>query len=252
MSIRLLNQVLDLPLRPAEKLALSVLADLANEAGICWPSLAYVAPRASVSIRTLQRIMGSLESQGLILRQPRYRADGSRTSSEFVVLPKGTGCDELSLPAVEAIASPMPTMATSHDNADTPIPTREPKERNHHNHTPLSLVYPRSFDANRIAKADQLLSRLSPTDAQVLIDELVGRMSQGRVTSPLSYLRALVKRHDTGQFIPELADQVSRQRQRQKEQASTQNAVIKLPREQVEQHMMNMRRSIARGATHAD
>lgn len=252
MSIRLLNQVLDLPLRPAEKLVLSVLADLANDVGVCWPSLSYVAPRASVSTRTLQRIMCSLESQGLIRRQPRYRADGSRTSSEYLILPQYAGGDSSSPPAVIDVTPPTSSMAVGHDTYDTPLPQNEPKAKNNHNHKPSSLVYPRSFDANRTAAADRLLSRLSPTDAQALIDELVGRMNQGRVASPLSYLRALVKRHADGQFIPELADQVSKQRQRQEEQAPTQAATTRLPRERIEQHMMNMRRTIARGAIHAD
>lgn len=248
MSIRLLNQVLDLPLRPAEKLALSVLADLANETGICWPSLAYVAPRASVSIRTLQRIMGSLESQGLILRQPRYRADGSRTSSEFIILPKGAGGDELSPPAVKAIAPPTPTMADGHDTTDTPLPHKEPSKDNHH--TPTGLVYPRSFDENRIAAAKHLLAGLPSADAQSLIDEVAGRMTSGRVASPLSYLRALIKRHAAGEFIPEVADQISKQRRARTEKPQTATPSHRISRDHIQKHLRDLRQAIAKGASH--
>lgn len=207
MSIRLLNQVLDLPLRPAEKLALSVLADLANDAGICWPSLAYVAPRASVSIRTLQRIIGSLESQGLIRRQPRYRSDGSRTSSEFVILPANSGHDKLSSPTATPVIAPATSVAGASDTAVTPLPHSEPLKENHH-HTTANLIYPLSFDRSRVAAANNLLVNVPSADAQSLIDEVAGRMASGRVASPLSYLRELIRRHAAGEFIPELADQV--------------------------------------------
>lgn len=252
MSIKLMTRALEQPLRPAEKLVLTVLADLADDRGICWPRLAYVAPRASVSLCTLQRILGQLEGKGLIQRKPRYRADGSQSSSEYIVLPKPAGDDDLSSSPALSIRPPLSAIAGGDVMDDTPLPTKEPKEKHHHNHVPSSLVYPRAFDANRAAAADRLLSRLSPTDAQTLVDELVGRMNQGRVASPLSYLRALVKRHADGQFLPELADQVSKQRQRQEEQAPTQVAATRLSPEQIERHMMNMRRTIARGGIHAD
>lgn len=249
MSIRLLNKVWDLPLRPSEKLTLSVLADLANEAGVCWPSLAYVAPRASVSIRTLQRIMGSLESQGLILRQPRYRADGSRTSSEYIILPKDNGGDTLSPPAVPTATSPTPTMASGHDTADTPLPHKEPSKENHH-HTPAGLVYPRSFDDNRIAAANHLLAGLPSADAQSLIDEVAGRMTSGRVASPLSYLRALIKRHAAGEFIPEVADQISKQRRAKTEEPQTATPNRRTSREHIQKHLRDLRQAIAKGASH--
>jgi len=107
MSICLLNKVLDLPLRPSEKLILAVMADLANEQGICWPSLAYVSRRASVSVRTLHRSINALEKQNLISRKPRYRGDGSRTSSEYIILPNDVGSDKLSQPPAKKHISPM-------------------------------------------------------------------------------------------------------------------------------------------------
>lgn len=250
MSIKLITRALEQPLRPIDKLVLTVLADLANDNGICWPRLSFVAPLASVSVRTLQRALVLLEGQGLIQRQPRYRADGSQSSSQYIIFPKPTGGDYLSPHTALSVSPPLPTMPAGRGADDTPIPTKEPKEINRHNHMPARLVYPKSFDANRVMAADRLLSKLSPTDAQALIDELVGRMNQGCVKSPLSYLRALTKRHADGQFVPELADQVSRRRQKLEEQAPVHKASTRLPREQVEQHLITMRRSIMRGANH--
>jgi hypothetical protein len=243
MSIYLLNKVFELPLRPAEKLALSVLADLANETGICWPSLAYVAPRASVSIRTLQRIISSLERQGLIKRQPRYRANGSRTSSEFIVLPEHKGGDKSSLPTATSSTSPPAVMAGSHDTTDTPIPHREPSIENH-NHSLSQLIYPRSFDEARIKTANSLLSLIPSKEAQLLLDETAARMALGRVTSPLSYLRALIKRHKAGEFIPELADQISNKRQA-KAGAIEQKPARLISSDQIKRNLIDLRKVVA-------
>lgn len=246
MSIRLLNQVLDLQLRPAEKLVLSVLADLANDAGVCWPSLAYVAPRASVSIRTLQRIIYSLETQGLIVRHPRYRADGSRTSSEFKILLNNQGGDKLSPPSAGRGRSPASRVTGGHDIPDTPLPHREPLKENHH-HQLKHLIHPRGFDESSIKSAGALLAGISTEDAQSLLDEVAARMASGKVKSPLSYLRALIKRFKAGEFIPELGNEVSKQRCIKKAEVVQLEPTRQLPRKDVEQHLSNLRKIIARG-----
>lgn len=250
MSIQLLNKVFDLQLRPAEKLTLTVLADLANDAGICWPSLAYVAPKASVSIRTLQRIINSLEAQGLIKRRPQYRSDGSRRSSEFLILPMNGGGDEMSLPAVQSDTPPASVVTIRHDTTDAPLPHIEPILENHHN-IPALLIYPKSFDQARIKTANSLLAGVSATDAQLLLDETAGRMASGRISSPLSYLRALIKRNALGEFVPELADEICQKRLVKTEPVIVPKPARFLTDEQTRQSLSDIRKAIAKGGQHA-
>lgn len=244
MSIRLLNQVLDLRLRPAEKLVLSVLADLANDSGICWPSIRYVAPRASVSTRTLQRIMASLEAQELIRRQPRYRSDGSRTSSEYIILPAGKGDDKLSPPDVEKRAYPVLVVSGPSDTVGTPLPHREPLKENHHQ-IPDDLFYPSGFGESGISRAKTMLAGLSSEDSQILLDEVAGRMVSGQVKSPMSYLRALINRYSKGEFIPEVADQISQKRLAKKAATSIPIPINRPSQESVKKHLSEIRLAIA-------
>ena len=66
MSVAIYSNVLDLDMDGRRKLVLAVLADHANEDGLCWPSQALLARRASISIRKLRVHLRGLESEGLL------------------------------------------------------------------------------------------------------------------------------------------------------------------------------------------
>lgn len=83
MSIKLINAALELDLPPVKKLLLAVLADIADETGLCWPSIKRIARRTSISIRTAQRVIKELEKQGFIRIEHRFRPDHSQTSNLF-------------------------------------------------------------------------------------------------------------------------------------------------------------------------
>jgi hypothetical protein len=54
--------------------------------------------------------------------------------------------------------------------------------------------------------AARLLLRQSGEQAQVLLDELAGRLQTNGVrSSPVAYLRGLINRAAAGSFVPELA-----------------------------------------------
>ncbi|UHD15031.1 DnaT-like ssDNA-binding domain-containing protein [Thiocapsa bogorovii] len=55
-------------LTPAQRLVLLALAEHADEAGDCWPSLSRLAARAEVDRRTVTRCLAALEARGLIQR----------------------------------------------------------------------------------------------------------------------------------------------------------------------------------------
>ena len=66
MSIRLMNEVWSLDLSATSKIVLLSLADQANEEGVCWPSIAHIAKRSSVSTRTVHRCISQMAATGLL------------------------------------------------------------------------------------------------------------------------------------------------------------------------------------------
>jgi hypothetical protein len=61
--------------------------------------------------------------------------------------------------------------------------------------------------------AARLLLRQSGEQAQVLLDELAGRLQTNGVrSSPVAYLRGLVNRAAAGSFVPELAPRIASER----------------------------------------
>jgi len=66
MSIELMNMVWNRtePKAPLQRLVLVLLADMANDHGVCWPSVGYIAKRAGLSSRTVQRMLRSLTETG--------------------------------------------------------------------------------------------------------------------------------------------------------------------------------------------
>jgi hypothetical protein len=61
MSVRLMAEVWQLPMVPAEKLVALALADAANDDGLCWPSIATIARKSGLSERTVQRTIRGFE-----------------------------------------------------------------------------------------------------------------------------------------------------------------------------------------------
>ncbi len=63
-----MTAVWDLQLPDSEKLVLLALADNANDAGVCWPSVATIARKCSKGERTVQGAIKSLEASGHLSR----------------------------------------------------------------------------------------------------------------------------------------------------------------------------------------
>lgn len=74
------------------------------------------------------------------------------------------------------------------------------------------LIFPVVFSADERRVATTMLAGVS-AHAQDLLDELAARMAINAVrTSPIGYLRALIERAKSGQFVSELGSQVRAQR----------------------------------------
>ena len=70
-------------LKPVPKLVLVVLADAANDQGICWPGITTLAGKVGVTPRTVQRAIQLLVHRDLITVEQRYRSDGSCSSNLY-------------------------------------------------------------------------------------------------------------------------------------------------------------------------
>jgi DNA-binding MarR family transcriptional regulator len=73
-------------LPPSMKLVLMALADIANDEGICWPSVRLLARKCSLSDRTVRGIIADLEAKGFIRIERRFRTNGSQASNRYEVL----------------------------------------------------------------------------------------------------------------------------------------------------------------------
>ncbi len=69
MSIRLMTSVWERSdINATQKLVLLALADWANDEGLCWPSIAKLAVKSSLTARCVQKAIRSLEELGFIKR----------------------------------------------------------------------------------------------------------------------------------------------------------------------------------------
>lgn len=104
----------------SEKLVLLALANYANDKLLCWPSQERLAEDTELSDRTVWAALKGLEAKELLSRQPRKRADGTRSTDVFTLLieaaepvansakPTRNSCEDHS----QILRNPVATVAT--------------------------------------------------------------------------------------------------------------------------------------------
>ena len=223
-------------LAPTLKLVLMALADAADDQGACWPSIATLARKCTVSTRTVQRSLRTLIDSGLLIAELRQRRDGSSTSNRYRLLIAGG--DNLSPPRETDDTQPRQGCRGDPDTLGAPgttnrivIETPQPagdKEQ------PIDLVtvesgggqylpleYPKGLSLSESVEAHKRLARLPPKLAQQLLDELAARLKAGTIRiSPLVYLAGLIKRANAGKFTPEAALYIADARDRRRRNAA--------------------------------
>lgn len=220
---------------PSRKLVLLKLSDMANEKGVCWPSIANIARDCRLSARSVQRVLRELEANGLIRVFARHRSDGSRTSNGYVVASEDAVV--LSPPGDTHDTAIRQHRRGGGDTGVTPLTHRRtPKEPplppvdTPHTVAPSGggdfsvLVVPPTLSPAEVAAAKALLQGLSLDTAQQVLDELAENMKRNTIRrSPIAYLRGLVRRVHERTFVPEsgLAVLSSRDAQRRAEKAKT-------------------------------
>ncbi|HEY7823591.1 MAG TPA: helix-turn-helix domain-containing protein [Acidimicrobiia bacterium] len=91
MSLDLMSWAFKQPVEPGPKLVLLALADHANgQTGLCIPGQKSLAEQCSMSVRTVQRHLITLEEEGYIRREARMRGAGrGRTSDRYYLGDQG-------------------------------------------------------------------------------------------------------------------------------------------------------------------
>lgn len=111
MSIARMAEVWKLDLPTSPKMVLLALADCANDDGTCWPSMATIAAKASMSLRTAQGCIKILCEGGFLERDER-----AGKGCFYNVLPRKSCTPAKSAP-------PQKTTRTPADSADKPSRT---------------------------------------------------------------------------------------------------------------------------------
>lgn len=83
MSYKATNWAYDLPVTGPQKAVVVALADMADEAGTCFPGHDRISSMTGWSVSTVARALKTLESSGLISREHRQGAYGYRTSDRY-------------------------------------------------------------------------------------------------------------------------------------------------------------------------
>jgi hypothetical protein len=85
MSMKLTAQAMELRVgNPLRKLVLLKLCDNANDKGICWPSVEYVANQCEISVRSVMNHIRDLEAAGF-LRVMRRSTSGKKISNMYLI-----------------------------------------------------------------------------------------------------------------------------------------------------------------------
>lgn len=228
MSIAAMNWAWRQVLKPVPKLVLMALADIADDEGICWPSMSTMAAKCNVSTRTIRRSIHLLVVRGLLVVEQRYRKDGSNSSNLYRLRLRGG--DKLSPPPGRCDSTPGHGCQGDPDTSVIPITTKgtinqsQPLQETSNGvaaSEPMEcgggdlsdLEYPKGLSAAERKEAARKLADVPSGLAQQLLDELAaGILADSIRATPLAYLRGLIKRAQNGSFTPEAGLRIVEQR----------------------------------------
>lgn len=97
MSYKATNWAYDLPILGPQKFVLVALADMADEAGSCYPSHSRLSQMTGLSASTVKRALERLEEGEYIRRERRHDKNGYRTSDRYYLALDRTGLEPTGL-----------------------------------------------------------------------------------------------------------------------------------------------------------
>ena len=113
-------------------------------------------------------------------------------------------------------------------------------------------IFPKQLKEEERKVAKPQLDSIDPILAQAVLDELAARLNANKVTgAPLSYLRSLINRAKTGQFMPEAGVRIALTREQAKlEQIKKMAEVIKPSNpNEIPKHLAAMHQVLGRKST---
>lgn len=116
MSYTLTNTARAIPMPPGRRAVLLELADMANAAGICWPSISTLARRACVSVRSVFTHLAELVKAGLLTRRQRI----GRSNVFTLALPTDGPAVAPDQPTSAPVTETMQTAAPAQKSAPAP------------------------------------------------------------------------------------------------------------------------------------
>lgn len=113
-------------------------------------------------------------------------------------------------------------------------------------------IFPKQLTAQEREVAKPQLDSIDPILAQAVLDELAARLNANKVTgAPLSYLRSLITRAKTGQFMPEAGIRIASAREQAKLEQIKKSAEVIKPSNpsKIPKHIAAMHQVLARKST---
>lgn len=211
---------LSLRIKPVEKLILLVLVKMTGTKEGCFPSIRLLAEKCCVSERTVQRTLKRFEANGWLKIEARWRDKGAgQTSNGYqLLIEPSENKPTKNAPHPPVNLSPAPRQIVRdgvtqlcHPPGDIAVSPHElPTELSIEDVVPEQAVdnrrlrMPDRFNANESAAAADLLQGIASDAAQLLLDEVAGAMRKpGAIkTTPMRFLRGLIKKHQKGDFRP--------------------------------------------------
>ena len=231
MSITAREWALRQELAPVHKFVLVVLADAADDQGVCWPRVSTVAEKVGVSTRTVQRAVQHLAKHKLITVEPRLRSDGSSSSNLYRLRLKegvnlsppldkvSSSFDRMAQPPARDVTHPRHRCQGEGDIRVTPlterrtkreppprkpVPNIEPGTPGRGGGTRPELHLPKDLLPSERELSREMIRELgSPLDQQVLDEWAAIIVADDIRASPLGCLRGLIGHAREGKFTPE-------------------------------------------------
>lgn len=146
MSLEAMTWAFKQPLSGHAKVILLAIADHANDEGECWPSLARIAKKASVSERTAQRYMLELADQGYLSTAGRNAPDGRTMTKKYFLhmeglKEQGGEGDSLTPYGDTSVTGEGDTVVTPYEPSDITLKPNKQGTRVPENFTPDASCY---------------------------------------------------------------------------------------------------------------
>ena len=226
MSNRLVGQVFQLSLNSSLKLVFMALADAADDdGGSCYPKVATLARKASISERQAQRNLKTLRSDDWCSvvgnerggrHTCRYRINVYKLKKEAQAAKDALRGDNWT-PHKKTTGGPHLGHRTGGTGDTTPVPSMSPElsvELSIKKTTTGdadNLIWPSKLSEEQVVVAKEIISKLDPSEQQKRLDELSGAMDNPKgPRDPISWLRQIV----VGRFVPLLCLKVAADRDR--------------------------------------